>query len=299
MKKNIFLLLILIIFIVIGSVQIKNNSELLFNTKENNSFDFSNLFKPIQTQSINELSANIVSSVLLSDNNKTILYQENINEKTAIASLTKLMTAVIVMDKYPLDSQIEITEEMLEAWGTSGGLIKGEHVTIQNLIYIMLIESSNDAAECLASKIERDSFIYLMNEKAKELKMRGTSFVNPSGLDEDNGTYNISTAKDLTILVSYIIENYPIIADALSKKTYSILSEEGNVHYLTNTNELLKELPYETWGKTGYTDIANGCLILMTKNEKNDTIVNIVINSNDRFTEMKELINSINNSFYF
>lgn len=300
MKKNIFLLIILIIFIIVGSVQIRNNSELLFNKKGDFlSFNSIELFRPIQINNINELEANIASSVLLNNNNKTILYEKNINEETAIASLSKLMTAVIVTDKYPLDSKIEVTEEMLEAWGTSGGLIKGEHVTIENLLYIMLIESSNDAAECLASKIERSNFIYLMNQKAKELKMRNTSFVNPSGLDENNGTYNKSTAKDLTVLVSYIIENYPIITDALSKKTHSIVSEEGNIHYLKNTNDLLKEIPYKTWGKTGYTDIANGCLVLMTKNEKNDTIINIVINSKDRFTEMKQLINSVNNSFYF
>jgi len=299
MKKNISLFVILIFFIIFGFIQIKNNSELCFKKTNLYSFNNTDLFKPIKISNITDPKANIASSILLNKENKTILYEKNINQKTAIASLTKLMTAVIVIDKYPLDSKIEITAEMLKAWGTSGELIEGEHVTIKNLLYIMLIESSNDAAECLASRVERGNFMYLMNEKARSLKLRSTHFVNPSGLDEPNGEYNQSTAKDLTLLVSHIIKNYPIIYDALSKNTHTIISEEGNVHYLTNTNTLLKEIPYETWGKTGYTEQANGCLILMTKNKKNDTIINIIINSNNRFYEMKKLINSINNSFYF
>lgn len=163
----------------------------------------------------------------------------------------------------------------------------------------MLIESSNDAAECLASKLNRENFIILMNEKAKELKMKKTSFVNPSGLDEDNGTYNISTAKDLTILASEIIKNYPLIPEILSHKEYTVISEEGTSHRITTTNSLLQEMPTGTWGKTGYTEIANGCLILMTKNDLNDIIINIIINSNDRFGEMKNLTTWINNSFSF
>jgi len=259
-----------------------------------------NLFKPIFIgNNTPDLQANIASSVLLNEDKKIILYEKNLEEKTAIASLTKLMTAVVVMDNYPLDSEILVDEQMLNAWGTSGGLTLGEHVLIKDLLYIMLIESSNDAAECLASKLNRDNFMILMNEKAKKLKMRSTHFVNSSGLDEDNGTYNTSSAKDLTILASEIINNYPIIASILSKKEFTVVSEEGIRHHLTTTNNLLKEIPYETWGKTGYTEIANGCLILMTKTPLNDTIINIIINSNDRFGEMKNLTNWTLESFSY
>lgn len=301
MKKNKSFIPLSILFFIIflgffGFTTTKTYS------KENH-FSFieeGNVFKPLLLEkTLPDFQANVASSVLLSQDKKIILYKKNIEEKTAIASLTKLMTAVIVIDNYPLDSKILVDQEMLNAWGTSGGLTLGEHVTIEELLYIMLIESSNDAAECLASKLDRNNFMILMNEKAKKLKMRNTHYVNPSGLDEDNGAYNTSSAKDLTLLVSEIIKNYPVIASILSKKEYVVISEEGIRHNLKNTNTLLKEIPYETWGKTGYTEIASGCLILMTKTPFNDTIINIIINSKDRFGEMKNLTDWTLKSFSY
>lgn len=302
MKKNkYFLPLSILIFIIILGFFCYAKTETYQKDNIVSFIDKSDeIFKPFLLEnSPPSIEANIASSVLLNNDKKVILYEKNLEEKTAIASLTKLMTAVVVIDNYPLNSKILVDEQMLNAWGTSGGLTLGEHVAIEDLLYIMLIESSNDAAECLASKLDRDNFMILMNEKAKKLKMRSTHFVNPSGLDEDNGTYNTSSAKDLTILVSEIIDNYPIIANILSKKEYTVISEEGIRHHLSTTNSLLKEIPYETWGKTGYTEIANGCLILMTKNALNDTIINIIINSNDRFGEMKNLANWTLESFSF
>lgn len=300
MKKiNIIILIIFIGFILTASFSI-NKGSYFFEDKEISIKEIG-LFKPLQIKKIdnNHLSANILSSVLIKDNQPQILFEKELNKKAGIASITKLMTAVIVIDKYPLDSKIEVNEEMLNAWGTAGGLQIGEHVNIKDLLYIMLIESSNDAAECLASKVGRENFIHLMNEKAKGLKMKNTEYFNPSGLDEDDGTYNTSSAKDLTILVSNILEDYPIIAEILSNKTYYLTSEEGYQHKLTNTNKLLKEFPYKTWGKTGYTEMAKECLILMTRNENNDIIVNTVIGSDDRFTDMDLLINSVNKAFNF
>lgn len=299
MKNNLTLLSIFILIIFLGCF---NVSKAKTYSKENIiSFnEDEKIFKPVKIKKdCPNLQANIASSVLLNDDKKIILYEKNLEEKTAIASLTKLMTAVVVIDNYPLDSKILIDEEMLKVWGTSGSLKLGEHITIKDLLYIMLIESSNDAAECLASKLNRDNFIILMNEKAKKLKMKNTLFINPSGLDEENETYNISSAKDLTILVSEIIKNYPIIEEILSKVEHYIVSESGITHKIINTNILLKEIPYETWGKTGYTLKAKECLVLMTKTPLGDIIINIIINSNDRFTEMKNLINWTNNAFYF
>ncbi|MDD4661702.1 MAG: serine hydrolase [Candidatus Pacebacteria bacterium] len=301
MNKNFILLIILLLIIILGCFSINNKSKTI--AKENIiSFigEDERLFKPSLEKNIDlNLNAKIASSTLLTNDQKIILYENNLEEKTAIASITKLMSAVIVIDNYPSNSKILIDEKMLSAWGTSGSLKLGEHITIENLLYIMLIESSNDAAECLASKLDRENFIILMNEKAKKLKMKKTFFVNPSGLDEDDGTYNTSSAKDLTILASEIIKNYPLIPEILSHKEYTVKSEEGVDHKITTTNSLLREMPIGTWGKTGYTEIANGCLILMTKNDLGDIIINIIINSNDRFREMKNLTTWINNSFSF
>ena len=301
MKKNLILIIILLLIIILGgfhvaesvkSCSIKNTPFLIDDSLK--------LFKPFKVKdALSSLEANIASSVLLNEDKKIILYEKNLNQKAAIASLTKLMTAVIVMDNYPLDSKIDLNDNMLMSLRRSTNLVIGEHMTIKDLLYIMLIESNNNAAEYLASKIDRSNFMILMNEKAKKLKMKNTYFVNPHGLDENNGDYNTSSAKDLTILVSEIIKNYPLIKDILSNYKYKLVTEEGNVYNLTNTNILLEEVPYETWGKTGYTEKANGCLILMTNTPSDDIIINIIINSDDRFEEMKNLTNWTLNAFSF
>jgi len=301
MKKNLILIIILLLIIILGgfhvaesvkSCSIKNTPFLIDDSLK--------LFKPFKVKdALSSLEANIASSVLLNEDKKIILYEKNLNQKAAIASLTKLMTAVIVMDNYPLDSKIDLNDNMLMSLRRSTNLVIGEHMTIKDLLYIMLIESNNNAAEYLASKIDRSNFMILMNEKAKKLKMKNTYFVNPHGLDENNGDYNASSAKDLTILVSEIIKNYPLIKDILSNYKYKLVTEEGNVYNLTNTNILLEEVPYETWGKTGYTEKANGCLILMTNTPSDDIIINIIINSDDRFEEMKNLTNWTLNAFSF
>jgi D-alanyl-D-alanine carboxypeptidase len=301
MKKNLILIIILLLIIILGgfhvaesvkSCSIKNSPFLIDDSLK--------LFKPFKVKdALSSLEANIASSVLLNEDKKIILYEKNLNQKAAIASLTKLMTAVIVMDNYPLDSKIDLNDNMLMSLRRSTNLVIGEHMTIKDLLYIMLIESNNNAAEYLASKIDRSNFMILMNEKAKKLKMKNTYFVNPHGLDENNGDYNASSAKDLTILVSEIIKNYPLIKDILSNYKYKLVTEEGNVYNLTNTNILLEEVPYETWGKTGYTEKANGCLILMTNTPSDDIIINIIINSDDRFEEMKNLTNWTLNAFSF
>lgn len=299
MKKNLSLLLILFSIIFLGFL---NAPKAKTTPKENTTYLNipEELFKPIRIKdTFPEIKASVASSILLNDNKKIILYEKNLEKETPIASLTKLMTAVIVLDNYPLDSIILIDEDMLKAWGTSINLRLGEHVTIKDLLNIMLLESNNDASECLAAKLNRENFIILMNEKAKELKMKNTIFLNPSGLDEDNDTYNISSAKDLTILTAEIIKNYPEIVEILSKTEYDFISE-SQLHYkIYNTNAMLKEFPYDAWGKTGYTLKANECLVLMTKTPQNDTIINVIINSNDRFQEMRKLTNWVNNSFSF
>lgn len=298
MKKNAFFFLILLLILLSSCFNVSKAETIL---KKNQTFTTNkDLFKPFKSKNTNpNIQANIASSVLLNNNNKIILYEKNLNEKTSIASLSKLMTAVIVLDHYPLDSKILVDKEMMKVWGTSRNIQIGDYIEIKDLLYIMLLESNNDASECLSAKLNRSNFIILMNEKAKQLKMKQTSFVNPSGLDEDNGTYNVSSAKDLTLLIYEIIGNYPEIVEILSKKEYDFINENGIIYKIKNTNIMLEEFSYKAWGKTGYTLSANECLILMTKTPLNDTIINIVIKANNRFLEMRNLITWVNNTFSF
>jgi len=250
--------------------------------------------KPIETP---EFQAKSVLSLKINEiNNEEILYQKNIQEKLPIASLTKLMTAVIVLENYdsasspqdPLDEKILISKEAVAQQTDIGKLIIGESVSIKNLLNSMLIESSNDAAYALAEKIGVEPFLEMMNSKARELKLLNTNFSNPTGLD---GNKNLSTSEDLAKLVKYIIQNHPEILEITSKVSTEILNDDGTLHHLAvNTNELLGKIPNIIGGKTGYNEEAMGCLILLLEKE-NNYLINIILGSPDRFAEMEKLVN--------
>jgi D-alanyl-D-alanine carboxypeptidase len=162
----------------------------------------------------------------------------------------------------------------------------------------MLIESSNDAAYSLATpcfetqKMSEKSFVNLMNLYASytlELNPENTHFINSTGLDPEEPIEetNYSNVKDLAKLVQYLLKNKPEIIDIISQK------ENMSFHYiLESTNELFGKVDGIIGGKTGYTDKAGGCLILVLKGPiKNSCFINIILGSNDRFGEMEKMIN--------
>jgi len=108
-----------------------------------------------------------------------------------------MMTAVIVLENYSLEDQIAISKKAIDTFGIAGEFKEGEIFSVKDLLYILLVESSNDAAEALAEKIGRENFVSLMNQKAQKLGMENTVFLNPSGLDFDPKEENQSTARDL------------------------------------------------------------------------------------------------------
>jgi len=251
---------------------------------------------------IPEFQAKSVFSFRVNQKEENVIYQKNIQEKLPIASLTKLMTAVIAIENYPLDEKITISKEAVLQEGDFGKLKVGETMSVENLLYLSLIESSNDAAYALAEKMGSinspqvgiQQFLEKMNVKAKNLGMLDTSFANPTGL---NGSENYSTSYDLAKLIKHIIFNYPQILEITSKVSAEILNEDGSLHHLAlNTNELIGKIPNIIGGKTGYNEEANGCLVLVLKNKNGDYLINIILGSPDRFTEMEKLINWKNKS---
>jgi len=269
---------------------------------ENNSIESVGLFRPLSKDKINELNLNSHNflSVFVKDDKEVVLSEKDIDEQIAIASLTKLMTAVIVLDNYNLDDLISISDSAINTYGTAGELQKGEIVSVEDLLFITLIESSNDGAEAFAEKMGRSTFIYKMNEKARGLNMKSTRFINPTGLDEENLT-NVSTANDLEKLVVLILKDYPLISEILSLSSKEITSYSGVYRKLTNTNILLSESSVYLWGKTGYTLKANGCLILILNNFSLNSdegyVINIIAGADDRFNEARKLENWLEKSF--
>ncbi|MCH8741703.1 D-alanyl-D-alanine carboxypeptidase [Patescibacteria group bacterium] len=237
---------------------------------------------------IPEIEAKSAILVKINKNgSQEILFEKNSDQILPIASLTKLMTSLVVTENYNLSQQLEVTKEAVEQPEEFGNLKIGEHLSVENLLYLVLIESSNDSAFTLSELIGQDGFVDLMNLEAEYLGLFGTHFVGSTGYSAEN----YSTAKDLVNLAKYIIREKPIIWEISSLSEFSLYTPDGVFHHqLSNTNQLLKEYPEIIGGKTGYTEEARGCIILILKNSKDEVFINIILGSENRFEEMKKLI---------
>lgn len=258
--------------------------------------------KPVRNKEIEDLNieANSVISVLVNrEGHERILFEKQSNQQMPIASLTKLMTALVVLRNYDLSREITISEEAIDQEEDFGKLTAGKTLTTEYLLYPLLMESSNDAAFSLAndySGMKKELFVELMNQEAQKLSLGNTFFVNPSGLDPDSKTadLNLSSASDLEKLTKETIKE-PLIWRILSTSKYQVYGPE-----LVNTNRLLEDsVPWRdqiVGGKTGYTELAGGCIILVLRAPKNpgQLIINVVLgtkDANSRFEEMKKLVN--------
>lgn len=257
---------------------------------------------PLRRWDIPNIEIQAFSALILDIESEKILYQKNIEEKIPIASLTKLMTALIILETTDLDKIVTVSKKAVETYGKMGKLRVGEKISVKNLLYALLIESSNDAAVSLAenygnefSQNDRlDEFVDLMNKKALELGLKNTHFVDPSGLNPDN----ISTAWDLSQLTKFIL-NKPLIWEILQIPAIDVYSADGLYnHHLVNSNKLLGHLSGVVGGKTGYTEEAKECMILVIK-EKDSNIIFVLLKSPDRFKEMKELVNWVSKAYIY
>jgi D-alanyl-D-alanine carboxypeptidase len=266
------------------------------------SFNEHSLFRPLPKKT-SVIEFNAMSYLSFLTNKDMVLAGKNTDEKRDIASLTKLMTAIIAIENYNLNEKIIISERTVNTFSTAGELKQGESFSVKDLLYMMLIESSNDAAEALSEKMGRDAFISLMNKKALELNMINTSYFNPSGLDFEGDSGNISSANDLKKLIIYILNDQPLISQILSIPEMDLYYNGVFHHKIQTTNILLNENSDYIWGKTGFTDKAKQCIILIMKapfsNNENSYIINIVLGADDRFKEARLMEQWIKESFYW
>jgi len=222
------------------------------------------------------------------------LFQKNDEVPLPIASVTKLMTALVAVKNYPPTQHIPITQEILDTPGEAGKLQRGDVFSVKDLLYLMLIESSNDAAVALASSLEEEQFVAKMNEEAMRLTLQNTHFINSTGLDEPEGN-NKSTARDLAKLSRYLLDTHPQIFDILSQNELPLYTSDGHFHHLMrNTNELLGYYDWPTrilGGKTGTTPAAGQTLVFLVGSpDQRGYIINIILGSEDRFGEMRQLL---------
>lgn len=237
-------------------------------------------------------------SVLVDKQGKErILFQQEIDRKLPIASLTKLMTARVALKNYALSDEIIISRRAVQEEGDFGKLKIGEILTVEKLLYPLLMESSNDAAFSLAQDhpdMEMETFVSLMNREAENMRLDSTVFTNPSGLEP-----NYSTARDLVKLTKILISEEPLIWKILSLPRINLYQED-----LVNTNQLLNYEGTAWWrgkiigGKTGYTEESGGCFLFVVKAPKNrGYLVNVVLGSKDRFNDMEKLLNWLKTAY--
>ncbi len=163
-----------------------------------------------------------------------------------IASVSKLVTALVAQSSIPSKQEVVVTKSALATYGPSGGLLSGENVRAGDLIYPLLLESSNDVALLISEQFGQGEFVKMMNAKAEEIGMKSTSFEEASGLSENN----VSNTEDLFVLAQYIYREFPSIYDITRIREFALRK-----HTWTNHNYMLQ---FETFvgGKNGYTDEA-------------------------------------------
>jgi D-alanyl-D-alanine carboxypeptidase (penicillin-binding protein 5/6) len=197
---------------------------------------------------------------------------------------------------------VTISKKAVKEEGVAGDFRIGESFRMGDLIYPLLIESSNDAAVALSQAVGENHIIYLMNSKAQEIKMQDTFFVNATGLDpdEEGGDINYSTAEDLVRLAVYLLQKNSEIPQISVLAQHNLYSPDGVFHHkIKNTNLILPEFQKDALlSKTGWTDKAQGCLLFATK-APNDggLIINVILASPDRFGDMEKLIKWINDAY--
>ena len=223
------------------------------------------------------------SAVLMCANSGEVLFSRNADKQLPMASTTKIMTSLLALESAMPDAEITVTREMVSVEGTSMGLMPGDSVSLRELVYGMLLQSGNDAANTVACFLSGspEEFAKLMNERAERIGMKNSNFVTASGLDSKN---HYSTAYDMALLACESIKN-PEFAAICSQKTARLTY--GNPPYqrtLTNHNKLLWKYEDSIGVKTGFTKKSGRCLVSAA--ERNGvTLVAVTLNAPDDWND--------------
>lgn len=220
-----------------------------------------------------------------------VFYSKNADAKRAMASTTKIATAITVIDNCKdLDAEVKIDKRAVGIEGTSIYLREGEVLTVRELLYGLMLRSGNDAAVALAiyTAGSVDEFATLMNKTAEKAGAENTNFANPHGLDNEN---HYTTARDLAKITAYALNNEDF-AQIVSTKNIKIPSKEEGYRFLSNKNRLLSSLEGCIGVKTGYTSKAGRCLVSAAERD-GLRVVCVVLNCGPMFEESAAMINAV------
>lgn len=222
----------------------------------------------------------------------TILYEKNAHRMLEPASTTKIMTAILALERGNLTDIVKADEESTLVDGSSIGLKNGEKLTLEEMLYAMMLNSGNDASIAIAKHIAGDvpTFVNLMNKKANEIGAKNTNFINPNGLPDKN---HYTTAYDLALISRYAMLNLPKFREIVSTKTMTIPWQgESFDRQLVNHNKLLWNYKGANGIKTGYTSSA-GQTIVASASRNNQELIAVVLKSQGRNirSDAKKLLN--------
>ncbi|MDY6794323.1 MAG: D-alanyl-D-alanine carboxypeptidase family protein [Actinomycetota bacterium] len=217
------------------------------------------------------------------------LYAKNADQPLPMASTTKIMTAVVTMENADMNESVTISENASSVGESSVWLEAGETLSIEQLLYALLVQSANDAATALAEYVggSEEAFVKMMNQKAAELELENTHFVNPHGLDQED---HYSSAHDLAYTAAYAMRDQTF-ADIVVTDGYQI-PWPGNPYprVLENHNRLLQMYPYGTGIKTGYTNNAGRCLVASARKDGRE-LISVILNCDDYWNQTISLMN--------
>jgi D-alanyl-D-alanine carboxypeptidase len=256
---------------------------------------------PIKKAGVSDLDILADSAAVLDIKDNLFIFEKNANEVRRLASITKLMAALVFLDNNPgWDKTYSIQREDRRDGGAVY-LYLGEEVTVKDLFYAMLVGSDNTADIALihASGLTEEDFVQRMNEKARYLGFFNTKFADPVGLSNDN----VSTAREVALLVKAALDN-PDIFKAVATNEVEIVTAEGQKKTIKSTNYLLNNFSSERarilGGKTGHTDLAGYCLAAKFTDQNQHDIISVVLGADselERFRQSARLVNWVYDNF--
>ena len=227
------------------------------------------------------------SYIVIEQSTNKILEGYNYNESRSVASISKIMTAIVTIENIDINTIVKVPNNINKVYGSSIYLKENQEISIEKLLYGLMLRSGNDAAITLAMSISNsvEEFVLLMNKKAEELNLKNTYFSNPHGLDEeDNG--NVSSAYDMALLYSYCMKN----------KTFAKITSSQSYGTYINKNKLIRTYPYCTGGKTGFTKKAKRTLISSASKDDINLIV-VTLNCGNDFQSHKDIYEHYFNNY--
>lgn len=255
------------------------------------------------TETDHSLGLTCGSALLMEASTGTVIYEKNASESLRPASITKIMTLILIFDaisegKISLEDTVTVSEYASGMGGSQVYLEPGETQTVDTMIKCIAVASANDACVAMAEHVwgSEAEFVNQMNARAKELGMNQTTFVNCCGLDVDG---HLTTAKDIALMSRELITKYPDIFRYTSiwMENITHVTRRGSSEFgLTNTNKLIRQYTYATGLKTGYTSLAGSCISATAKKDDLELIA-VILKAPDSKTRNAEAISLLNYGF--